>query len=209
MRDIDKIIELLQSGSGDPTQLIYLKNQYELFIEKDKYCWVKYNNPQWKNNTQNTYQKCYCCAKIKRPRYLFELCQYVLDYDGNSNIIIKREVRKWKKCPLLYISETLGTPDCCKIYMPVDNYTVEPENVFFGIYKPYFGDEKMEPQDLNKNIKDNIRRKTNGIDDSCHRFLCGFWRATTLQDLEISIKSELDEEHLRADLRNDTKKIKF
>lgn len=204
MRDMDSIIQTLKSGDGESDQLEHLKNQYELFIEKEKYCWVKYKNPQWKQNSKNTYRKCYCCAKIRKPRFLFELCQYVRD--GNK-ILIKREIRKWKKCPILYIGETFGSPDCCNLYIPADDFEIsEEKNVFFGMYKPYFGDKDMKAYDLN--ITGSVRRNANGIDDACHRFLCGFWRAIELQDLEISIKTELDEEHLRADLRAD-QKLKF
>tara|TARA_B100001559_G_C16478234_1_gene612442 strand:+ start:383 stop:1234 length:852 start_codon:yes stop_codon:yes gene_type:complete len=201
MRDMDKIVKTLKSGDGDSGQLEYLRNQYELFIEKDHFCWVKYKNPRWKQNSTNTYRKCYCCAKIRRPRFLFEMCRY--DRDGKK-ILIKREIRRLKKCPLLYIGETFGSPDCCNLYTPADDFEIiDEKNVFFGMYKPYFGDNHMKAYDLN--IKGKIRRHVNGIDDSCHRFLCGFWRAIELQDLEISIKSELDEEHLRADLRADQK----
>jgi len=66
----------------------------------------------------------------------------------------------------------------------------------------------MECIDLDKDIKDikdggesSLRhRKTEGMDDKCSRFLCGWWKGWTLEDLELMFRTELDEEHLQNDL---------
>ena len=90
-------------------------------------------------------------------------------------------------------------------------------NVFFGRYKPYISDPAMKPIDLDEdlymtdenggfihdekgNLKRTKHRKVGGIDDSCSRFFCGWWLSWTLQDLELALKSEFNEEQLKADL---------
>ena len=43
-------------------------------------------------------------------------------------------------------------------------------------------------------------RKMDGFHDSLARFCCGWWMGWTLQDMELAIKAEFDEEHLKSDL---------
>lgn len=90
-------------------------------------------------------------------------------------------------------------------------------DVFLGRYKPYISDPDMKPVDLDEdlymtdgngervhdaagNLKRTKHRQVGGIDDSLSRFFCGWWLGWTLQDMELALKSELDEEHLRTDL---------
>lgn len=106
-----------------------------------------------------------------------------------------------------------GTPSITK----APSKKVLLTNVFLGRYKPYILDPGMKPVDLDedlyiidgngKKVQDaegnftrTKHRKVGGIDDSLSRFFCGWWLGWTLQDLELALKSELDEEHLKTDL---------
>ncbi len=82
-------------------------------------------------------------------------------------------------------------------------------DVFMGRYKPYISDPYMKPVDLdddlyivdgNGEMVHTKHRKVGGIDDSLSRFFCGWWLGWTLQDMELALKSELNEEHLKTDL---------
>lgn len=126
-----------------------------------------------------------------------------------SYIYIQRQTYNASSCFYLiaYIftcCNTLGQPKI--ISQP--SLEVMRKNVYFGRYAPYLVDSSMECIDLDKDIKDikdggesSLRhRKTEGMDDKCSRFLCGWWKGWTLEDLELMFRTELDEEHLQNDL---------
>lgn len=133
-------------------------------------------------------------------------------------VLIKRQVYKQ---PSFYYTITYcftlgyccGTPSI--IQAPPKK--ILRTNVFFGRYTPYISDPGMKPVDLDDNLyitdangervrdaqgnfKRTKHRKIGGIDDSLSRFFCGWWLGWTLQDIELALKSELDEEHLKTDL---------
>lgn len=251
MRDLNRIIgKIHQKGGYRRTEhLRKLKEEYEEFIEADKYCWVKYKNPIYINQLkkhQPTYQKiCWCCGKTPTPRFKYELCELDNSWslDGSMPIGVPRVKRhhektfskdvekRWQKVALL--SQNLaskkvkikreiykdGTFYYAFTYLLTLGYScgkpavqhaksieVDEKDIFRGRYMPYFVDPTMKTIDLNQNLfteRGNVptrHKKVEGVDDSCARFFCGWWLGWTLQDMELALRTEFEEEHLKTDL---------
>ena len=92
-------------------------------------------------------------------------------------------------------------------YVKAAPLEVDSKDVFFGRYQPYIVNTQMKTVDLDQNLfietGERIKtkhRKMDGFHDSLARFCCGWWMGWTLQDMELAIKAEFDEEHLKSDL---------
>lgn len=254
MRDIDTIIQKMQIGSGGNRRTEHLRRireKYYAFIEADKFCWIKYENPVHKKS--KFYRKCWCCGQLPTPKYLYELCEYKETYalkNGSFGYVKdtirydkdKKEVKwtnknvkkRWKNLKgyatnfdskkiailrqvykdaswyyfVVYIL-TLGYVCGAPSIHEAEPLYVETKDVFFGRYEPFIADPDMKPINLDENLYittingekiKTLHRKVNGIDDSCSRFFCGWWLGWTLQDMELALKSEFNEEQLKADL---------
>ena len=259
MRDIDAIIQKLEyspdstlsnfTGLRRTEHLRDLKKRYHGIIEKDKYCWIKYENPIYTPTTTFSV-KCCCCGTFPTPRFLYELCEYkvqnvkkegyaknTIRYDNNGTDAKKRLtinstatnfeaqeiaiVRKVYTDASFYylVAYVLTLGYCCgtPYIQEAKSLVVNIRNVHFGRYKPYLTDSGMKALDLDKGLfvvdrngndvldakgeKISTKHRTvNGIDDSCSRFFCGWWLGWKLQDMELAVRAELDEEHLKTDL---------
>ena len=256
MRDIDAIIQKMEyspdstlsnsTGLRRTTHLRDLKKRYHGIIEKDKYCWIKYNNPVHTPTTK-FYRKCWCCGKFPTPKFLYELCEYkvhnkvhnvkkegyaknTIRYDNNRTNAKKRlttinstatnfEAQEIAIVRIVYtdasfyylVAYVLTLGYCCgtPYIQEAKSLVVNIKDVHFGRYKPYLADPDMTPVNLdfelftishNGNKIQTKHRTVNGIDDSCSRFFCGWWLGWKLQDMELALRAELDEEHLKTDL---------
>lgn len=223
MRDMDSIIEQFQEngdkfqgdGAEQTAHLRALRTDYEKFIKYDQYCWIKYRNPDKK-----AFQKGWCgYAGEPTPTHLYEMCRYEQLQARKRTIWPKPDpvdiglgVATIKKLKNLNVVESdniqilrevqTGTSRfCCRpVYSKAEPLEISKKNVFFGMYQPYFADVYMQSVNLNEGLQMK-RRTVNGLSGSCSRFFCGLLSGWTLETLEIAIKSELDEGHLRADLQ--------
>jgi len=222
MRDIEAIIEKLfeKKNENRTEHLRKIKTEYNELIEADKYCWIKYVNPVYKY--QKFYRKCWCCGKRPTPRFLYEMCEYkevnnkfpILNPDTSNWVKIKerRKIAIQRKAytnssgfySFAYIF-TCGYMCGAPRYIEATPLQVNAKDVFFGRYRPYIGNTEMKPINLDENLfvdgkTKTKHRKAGGLNDSCARFCCGWWLGWTLQDMELAIKAEFDEEHLKSDL---------
>jgi len=94
-------------------------------------------------------------------------------------------------------------------YVKAAPLEVDSKDVFFGRYRPYVVNTQMKTIDLDQKLfietetGEKIKmkhRKVGGFNDIWARFCCGWWMGWILQDMELAIKAEFDEEHLKSDL---------
>ena len=227
MRDIEAIIDNLNKKKNEnrTLHLRKIRTEYNELIEHHKYCWIKYVNPAYKH--QKYYRKCCCCGKVQTPRFLYEMCVYkeVSRSDRlpvlNNNPLVRSKIKDpAKKIAIqrnMYTSSsgfyafayifTCGYMCGSPRYVKAAPLEVDSKDVFFGRYKPYIVNTQMKTVDLDQNLfietGERIKtkhRKMDGFHDSLARFCCGWWMGWTLQDMELAIKAEFDEEHLKSDL---------
>jgi len=118
-----------------------------------------------------------------------------------------------------FVAYVLTLGYCCgtPYIQEAKSLVVNIKDVYLGRYKPYISDPGMKALDLDEDLfvvdrngndvfdakgeKISTKHRTvNGIDDSCSRFFCGWWLGWKLQDMELAVRAELDEEHLKTDL---------
>ena len=216
MRDMDSIIEQFQKrdGAEQTAHLRELRTDYNTFIKFDQYCWIKYHNPNKKAFKKG------CCGNKGEPNptHLYEMCKYkqiqaekrglwpnVYPPYTASGVVSVNKLKSLIviESDTIQILREVQTGRCCcyPVYSKVAPLEISKRNVFFGMYQPYFEDISMKGVNLNKGLHGMQRRTVNDLSDSCSRFFCGLLSGWTLETLEIAIKSELDEGHLRADLQ--------